>query len=54
MSNISNRKALKISSRARAQYTVGEITNYISVDAQRITETIPYLPELISKYLAFR
>ena len=40
-------KSLKVSNKARAQYTVGEITNYMSVDAQRIMETVPYLPHLI-------
>ncbi len=40
------RKALSISNNARSKYTVGEITNYMSVDAQRILESIPFLPSL--------
>ena len=39
-------KALKLSNKSRSQYTTGEITNYMSVDAQRILETIPYVPHL--------
>jgi ATP-binding cassette subfamily C (CFTR/MRP) protein 1 len=42
------RKSLKLSNRARAKYTVGEITNYMSVDCQRILETVPFLPNLWS------
>ena len=37
------RKTLKLSSKTRTQHTSGEITNYISVDAQRFLDTIPYL-----------
>ena len=37
------RKSLKLSSKTRTEHTVGEITNYISVDAQRFIETIPYV-----------
>lgn len=40
-------KALRLSNRARAQFTVGEITNYMSVDAQRIMDSISYVPHLI-------
>jgi hypothetical protein len=36
-------KSLKLSSKTRTEHTVGEITNYISVDAQRFLDTIPYL-----------
>ena len=32
----------------RSQFTAGEITNYMSVDCQRITETIPYFPHLFT------
>ncbi len=35
-------KALRLSNKARAQFTVGEITNYMSVDAQRIMDSISY------------
>ena len=61
------RKALKLSNKARSEYTgrlnsenfsfkipifiylfsVGEITNYISVDAQRIMETVPFIPNAL-------
>ncbi len=37
------RKSLKLSSKTRTEHTVGEITNYISVDAQRFIDTIPYV-----------
>ena len=41
------RKSLKLSNKARSKFTVGEITNYISVDVERIQETIPFLPNII-------
>jgi ATP-binding cassette subfamily C (CFTR/MRP) protein 1 len=34
------RKAMRLSNTARKSFTVGEITNYMSVDAQHISETI--------------
>lgn len=37
------RKALRISSRAKRQTTVGEIVNLMAVDAHRFFEMIPYL-----------
>lgn len=37
------RKAMRLSSKARRSFTVGEITNYVSVDAQRIVTTMPFL-----------
>ena len=37
------RKAMRLSSKARRSFTVGEITNYVSVDAQRIVTTTPFL-----------
>ncbi len=42
------RKAMRISNSARKNFTVGEITNYISVDAQRIVETVPFIHSLWS------
>lgn len=41
------RKSLKLSNHARRQFTVGEITNYMSVDAQRVVDTFPYTMALI-------
>lgn len=35
-------KALKLGNRARHSYTVGEIVNLMSVDAQRIMDFLPY------------
>ena len=37
------RKAMRLSSEARKSFTVGQITNYVSVDAQRIVTTVPFL-----------
>ena len=34
---------LKLSNTARKQFTIGQITNLVSVDAQRLMESIPYL-----------
>lgn len=42
------RKSLRLSNQARKQYTTGEITNYMSVDAQHVVETIPFLSNLWS------
>lgn len=42
------RKALKISSAAKKQTTVGEIVNLMSVDAQNFSEMISYLHDLWS------
>ena len=36
-------KSLRLSSKTRTEHTTGEITNYISVDAQRYMDTIPYI-----------
>ena len=36
------RKALYLSNRSRNKYTVGEVTNYMAVDAQRIVTTFPF------------
>ncbi|CAL8082910.1 unnamed protein product [Calicophoron daubneyi] len=36
------RKALKISSEARAKYTTGELTNFLSVDVNRIMESFMF------------
>eukprot|EP00095_Tigriopus_kingsejongensis_P012175 snap_masked-scaffold1304_size49437-processed-gene-0.4 protein:Tk12175 transcript:snap_masked-scaffold1304_size49437-processed-gene-0.4-mRNA-1 annotation:"multidrug resistance-associated protein 1 isoform x3" len=40
-------KSLRLSNKARRLYSVGEMTNYMSVDAQRIVETFPYMMGLI-------
>ena len=40
------RKTLKLASNARQKYTVGEITNLISVDGQRMFDTTLFLPTL--------
>ncbi len=37
------RKSLRLSNRARRRFTVGEITNLMSIDAQRIVETFNYM-----------
>ena len=37
------RKSLKLSSTARQKYTVGEITNYVSVDTQRILSDFEFV-----------
>jgi ATP-binding cassette subfamily C (CFTR/MRP) protein 1 len=36
-------KSLKLSNSARRKFTTGQITNLISIDAQRLVETLPYL-----------
>ena len=36
-------KMLRLSHSARKNFTIGEITNYISVDAQRIIDSMPYV-----------
>ena len=36
-------KMLRLSNKARRNFTSGEITNYISVDAQRIIDSMPYI-----------
>ena len=35
-------KSLKLSNNSRKRFTVGEVTNYMAVDAQRILTTFPY------------
>ncbi|KAF9109329.1 hypothetical protein BGX27_007735 [Mortierella sp. AM989] len=42
------RKSLKLSPSARRKATVGEITNHMSVDAERVSQSIPFLPLIIS------
>ena len=37
------RKMLKLSNSARKHFTMGQITNLVSVDAQRLLEATPYL-----------
>ena len=37
------RKTLRLSNAARQKFTTGEITNYVSVDTQRLLDNIPYL-----------
>lgn len=37
------RKMLKLSNSSRQKFTLGQITNLVSVDAQRLMESIPYL-----------
>lgn len=37
------RKMLKLSNSARKQFTMGQITNLVSVDAQRLLEATPWL-----------
>ncbi|TRY63541.1 hypothetical protein TCAL_05779 [Tigriopus californicus] len=39
-------KTLRLSNLSKKHYTSGEITNYMSVDAQRLVDTIPYLSNL--------
>jgi ATP-binding cassette subfamily C (CFTR/MRP) protein 1 len=36
------RKSLQLSNNSRKTFTVGEVTNYMAVDAQRIVTTLPY------------
>ena len=36
-------KTLKLSNSAKVDYTSGEITNFVSVDVQRLLDGIPYL-----------
>jgi len=36
------RKSLRLSSTARQMFTTGEITNFMSVDAQRIIDSVPF------------
>lgn len=42
------RKALKISSTAKKNITIGEIVNLMSVDAHRFYEMMPYLPFVVT------
>ena len=42
------RKALCLSNSSRNKYTVGEVTNYMAVDAQRIVTTFPFAHNLWS------
>ncbi|KAL7026259.1 hypothetical protein ACKWTF_013819 [Chironomus riparius] len=42
------RKALKISSAAKKDITIGEIVNLMSVDAHRFYEMMPYLPFVVT------
>ncbi|KAG0343682.1 Canalicular multispecific organic anion transporter 2 [Podila humilis] len=42
------RKSLKLSPAARRETTVGEISNHMSVDAERIGHAIQYLPRIIT------
>ncbi len=40
------RKSLRLSNSARKQFTVGEVTNFMSIDAQRIVDTFPYVNQI--------
>ncbi len=40
------RKTLRLSNKARQRFTTGEITNFVSVDSQRIMDTISYMANL--------
>ncbi|KAF8933345.1 Multidrug resistance-associated protein 1 [Dissophora ornata] len=42
------RKSLKLSPGARREATVGEITNHMSVDADRVSQAVMFLPLIIS------
>ncbi|KAG0326667.1 hypothetical protein BG000_001289, partial [Podila horticola] len=42
------RKSLKLSPNARRETTVGEISNHMSVDTERISQAVSYLPGIIS------
>ena len=37
------KKGLRLSAKARSQYTTGEITNLMSIDAQKFVEVLPYI-----------
>ncbi|KAG0073766.1 Multidrug resistance-associated protein 1, partial [Podila epicladia] len=42
------RKSLKLSPNARRETTVGEISNHMSVDAERISQAVTYIPGIVS------
>ena len=46
------RKALRLSNRARREFTLGEITNFMSVDAQRILDGLPMVSQVWSSPLS--
>ena len=45
------RKALRLSNRSRNKYTVGEVTNYMAVDVQRIMTTFSHSHQIWSSPL---
>ena len=46
------RKALRLSNKARREFTLGEITNFMSVDAQRILDGLPMVSQVWSSPLS--
>ena len=46
------RKALRLSNNARREFTLGEITNFMSVDAQRILDGLPMVSQVWSSPLS--
>ncbi|KAF9326067.1 Multidrug resistance-associated protein 1 [Podila minutissima] len=42
------RKSLKLSPNARRETTVGEISNHMSVDAERISQAVTHIPGIVS------
>ncbi|KAF9349026.1 hypothetical protein BGX26_012627 [Mortierella sp. AD094] len=48
LTSVIYRKALKLSPSARRNATVGEITNHMSVDAERVSHAITFLPLIIT------
>ena len=46
------RKALRLSNKARREFTLGEITNLMSVDAQRILDGLPMVSQVWSSPLS--
>ena len=46
------KKSLKLSPAARQQYSAGEITNLLAIDAQRIVDVIPQ--EIVTTNIALK